>query len=424
MSWFHGAKVHDPQLDGSGPGFTRYTRNEFDRLRRQHNILVLVGNGFDLQVMQDYGRPVDSRYETFFHHLKMRGFDPANVLVGHMDTERRLHEQHGGHDDWSDIEAAVAKTLAEGQHSAVDLLTDLRAIQAAFAQFLQMVAPSELLEKLGAEAAEQKSSHTSLAEFLADITDRDEYLKMRFPRRADHYGLFNFQFVNFNYTTLLDDYVYLDPKQFDPLEYSTVDTNFSFKNDPRVHRNPGGTVDGGYSSYVLTDVVHPHGILSTPRSLLFGVDAEDNYKEYRGEQHRLKKAYWSQAHALYRGHFAQADLFIIFGCSLGGSDGWWWRNIVRGLRQQKEQTLERTSKDAAAEVVHEQAELIIYWWNGSGRHTVDSVKDLFFAGAGVPAGDPDRQDLAERIHVVLYDAETPQTFLNTRRPSRVHDTDS
>lgn len=45
MSWFHGAIVEDSTLDGSGPGFTRYTRHEFEKLRRQHNILVLVGMG-------------------------------------------------------------------------------------------------------------------------------------------------------------------------------------------------------------------------------------------------------------------------------------------------------------------------------------------------------------------------------------------
>ena len=205
MSWFHGATIQNPMLNGSGPGFTRYTRNEFDKLRRQHNIMVLVGNGFDIQVLQDYNRHVDSRYETFYHYLKMRGFDPANVLVQHMETELELHQHTGGHRDWSDVEAALASTLASGAHAVDALLTDLRAIQAAFAQFLQMVAPSELLEQLGADAAECKWSHTSLAEFLADVTDRNAYLTMQFPKRVDHYDLFNFQFMNFNYTTLLDD---------------------------------------------------------------------------------------------------------------------------------------------------------------------------------------------------------------------------
>ena len=417
MSWFHGATIQNPMLNGSGPGFTRYTRNEFDKLRRQHNIMVLVGNGFDIQVLQDYNRHVDSRYETFYHYLKMRGFDPANVLVQHMDAELQLHQRTGGHGDWSDVEAALASTLASGAHAVDALLTDLRAIQAAFAQFLQMVAPSELLEQLGADAAECKWSHTSLAEFLADVTDRNAYLTMQFPKRVDHYDLFNFQFMNFNYTTLLDDYVYLDPKQFDPFRHSTVDTNFLFKNDPNTHLNPGGKVDYGYSTYLLTDVVHPHGILSTPRSVLFGIDAEDDYKKHRDPAHRLKKAYWSQAHALYRGCFAQTDLFIIFGCSLGESDGWWWRNIVECLRQPKHQSRSESQADGQSEILTEEAELIIYWWQRSGEHTAETVKDRFFKAAGLLDSDPDRHALADRVRVVLYDDATPRVFLNSRRSS-------
>lgn len=129
--------------------------------------------------------------------------------------------------------------------------------------------------------------------------------------------------------------------------------------------------------------------------------------------HRLKKAYWSQAHALYRSHFAQTDLFIIFGCSLGVSDGWWWRNIIQGLKQHKQQTYRPglTKEDVT---VHEAAELIIYWRQGSEKETVESVKDRFFNGAGVPTGHGDRQTLADSIHVVLYNDATLRTFLRTQ----------
>src|SRR5699024_3022332 len=103
MSWFYGAKIRDSKLDGSGPGSTRYSRDEFAMRRRQHSILVFVGNGFDLQVMKEFSRSVASRYEPCSHYLAMSGSDPSNALVRHMDTERRRHDQDGGHEDWSDI---------------------------------------------------------------------------------------------------------------------------------------------------------------------------------------------------------------------------------------------------------------------------------------------------------------------------------
>ena len=41
-------------------------------------------------------------------------------------------------------------------------------------------------------------------------------MSLEFPPRVNHYDLFNYLFVDFNYTTLLDNYIYLDQDQFDP----------------------------------------------------------------------------------------------------------------------------------------------------------------------------------------------------------------
>lgn len=417
MSWIKGAANDDPQQGGGGPGFTRYTTDEYDRLRRQHNIMVLVGNGFDIQLLKDYCQPTDSRYAPFYYYLKMRDFDPENVLFRHMEDELKLHQLHGGHSDWSNVEAAISHALEQRPGQADKVFADLQAVQAAFAQFLQMVAPSSLLDQIGTDARRHSWGHASLSNFLSDIGDAEDYKSLDFPQRVDHYSLFNYLFVNFNYTTLLDNYIYLDQDQFDPLKHRTVDTNFRFKDDPRSHRQPEKEPDLGYSGYVTSNIIHPHGILSTPRSLLFGIDAADDYKKTRTASDHLKKPYWSQAHALYRNHFTQADLFIIFGCSLGDSDGWWWRSIVRALRTEKAQTYLSEHPGKAGEVVKERAELIIYRRQENDQYTVDSVKDQFLGAAAVPEDAPDRQEILDRIHVVIYDDQTPRTFLNTRYPA-------
>lgn len=419
MSWIRGAGSNDPKQNGSGPGFTRYTTDEFDRLGRQHNIMVLVGNGFDIQALHDYSQPTDSRYEPFYHYLEMRNFDRTNLLFCHMTEQLELHRRCGGHSNWSDVESAIAASLKKNPPQPYKVFEDLQAVQAAFAQFLQMVAPSHLLDEIGNDAREHAWGHASLSEFLRDVSSKQDFEALDFPHRVNHHDLFNFLFVNFNYTTLLDNYIYLDQHQFDPLKHRTVDTNFIFKNDPRGFWRPGREPDLGYSGYVTSGVIHPHGVLSTPRSLLFGIDAEDDYKKTRTPTDYLKKPYWSQAHALYRNHFAQADLFIIFGCSLGESDGWWWRNILRALSTTKRQTCSANHAARPGEVVEELAELIIYRRQDSDQHTVESVKDQFLASAAVALEAEVRQAVSDRIHVIIYDDETPRTFLNTRRPGGV-----
>lgn len=377
--------------DGRGPGYVKYSKNMFTKLDKQHNIMVLVGNGFDIQVLRDYGQPVDSRYSSFYYHLKMRDFDSANRLLIHM--EEALVE---GRENWSDIEAAVAGAVEAGRHRTQDIFADLRVIQAQFAEFLQGVVPNRLLGNLGEDAVANEWSIRSLAEFLRDIKDAETFKSMRFPTNTGtHYGLFNFLFVNFNYTTLLDNYVFLDQLQFSPRKWSTVDTNFSFKNDPGGHFHPGNVTDAGQSGYVLTDVVHPHGVLSTPRSLLFGIDAEDDYDKGQNSYNQLKKPYWAQSNVLFRSHFAQTELFIIFGCSLGESDGWWWRNIAHAV----------SSGDA---------EVIIYRRKEVGL-TVQSVKDSFLRVSGFDRPSAVRTELEKKLYVVVYEDSDERVFLSTRR---------
>lgn len=375
---------------GRGPGFVSYTQDELQVLSQQHNIMVLVGNGFDIQVLHDYHRPVDSRYEPFYHYLRMHGFNPNNLLLKHMQEELGKNRKN-----WSDIEAAVAAAVDGGHQTPARIFTDLRPIQAKFAEFLQEVVPSTLLSKLGEDAVSYEWSITSLSEFLRDITNKSEFQAMRFPESVGHHDLLNFLFVNFNYTTLLDNYVYLDQVQFNPRKHRTVDTNFSFRNDPRGHLSANNATDAGQSGYVLTDVVHPHGILSTPRSLLFGIDAADDYDRAKDPYNQLKKPFWAQSNVRYRGHFAQTELFVIFGCSLGDSDGWWWRNIAKAIKERE-------------------SELIIYRRQDSDGHTTASVKERFFDAAGVDGHE--RINLAGMIHVIIYEDSIDRVFLNTRRP--------
>lgn len=58
-------------------------------------------------------------------------------------------------------------------------------------------------------------SKKSLSLFLKDLSEVD-FKKFKFPKTTTHYNMFNFLFVNFNYTSLLDSYIYLDKNQFDP----------------------------------------------------------------------------------------------------------------------------------------------------------------------------------------------------------------
>lgn len=53
--------------------------SDYSELRRQHNIMVLVGNGFDIQVTRRYQSRFSPRYPAFYHYLASRDFDPPQT---------------------------------------------------------------------------------------------------------------------------------------------------------------------------------------------------------------------------------------------------------------------------------------------------------------------------------------------------------
>ena len=161
-----------------------------------------------------------------------------------------------------------------------------------------------------------------------------------------------------------------------------------------------GDENTGWSSYLRTEVVHPHGQQSIPRSLLFGIDAPDNFNPGTHPHKKLMKPYWAMNNIEFGHLFSEVRLFIVFGCSLGATDGWWWRHILGAL------DIERGDEQA-------QCELIVYWWSGGTSITPREVIDMFFAGAGIGAGDAIRDRVRDRIQCVVYTDEGPPIWLAT-----------
>lgn len=209
------------------------------------------------------------------------------------------------------------------------------------------------------------------------MNDLDSSCDIEFPSNTGHYDLFNYVFFNFNYTSLLDDYLYLDKVQFDPHRWKGVDTNFEFypQFDP-----PAGNPTM-WSSYLLTDIIHPHGVQSVPRSILFGIDMK-KYHKGKSEEKRFVKSYWAQYEIKYRPYFEDAELFIIFGMSLSITDGWWMDQIFDAILNNK-------------------AEFIIYKY---GTEDEETVKEAFMKACIRHRKTPEEEimEVKERIFVVSF----------------------
>lgn len=367
--------------------------DRFDNVRSQHNVMALVGNGFDIQVLSGLGETTDTRYESFYHYLKFRKFDSNNRIL------QRMEQLRGHAENWSDIEAAIGHLLDSDRVSADEVISDLNEMQREFSSFLDQVATPDVLSRVGELVVSNQLTMTTFTEFLGDIADPAEYCKMRFPQRFDIGDLLNFKFINFNYTTMLDDFVYLDQRQFDPHPHRGSDRNINFHPNPLGHPRTSAwhTERKGFiaSSYLVSEVVHPHGIQSTPRSLLFGID------ESAGDAQKLSKPYWAQNLVKYGSLFAETHLFIIFGCSLGATDRWWWRAIVQGLQE------------------NDDADLIIYRrQSASSPIAADRIRSEFAEAAGCGGDRGILSLLADKARVVLYGDATERAWLNSNEQTK------
>ncbi|MGL5827771.1 MAG: AbiH family protein [Nocardioides sp.] len=384
-------------------GYRTFTKAEYSRLRSQHNIMVLVGNGFDIQVTRRYKSRFSPRYPAFYHYLASRDFDSSNLVVQQMAAAKE-----DGQENWSDIESAIGNLVRpEGAwHSADAVYEATLAVQTAFSEYLELVAPPKLLARIGQDSASNSLAIRSMADLIGDVAEGSPtFSSFAFPEETAHYDLFNYLFVNFNYTPLLDDYVFRDAQQFQPQAHKHADRNFMFRPNPKNHSDGHGNHETGWSGYVRSEVIHPHGQQSIPRSLLFGIDAPDGLDQGRDSLRRLMKPYWAMSRIEYSHLFPDTRLFIVFGCSLGESDGWWWRRVYEALNRQ-------TAEGSPL------SELIIYWWTPvANRVPRETVLDTFFAcvtaNSDAPEAEAERTSVEERIQVVVYTDESAPVFLAT-----------
>ena len=91
--------------------FEKYTKKTFDLLKKQHNILVLVGNGFDVALLKKHNvgkmKGKTSSYIDFYEYIRYYNFsDENNILFKQMTRDREEHRN-----DWSDFELTIKRLV-------------------------------------------------------------------------------------------------------------------------------------------------------------------------------------------------------------------------------------------------------------------------------------------------------------------------
>lgn len=375
-------------------GHQKYHTNNFKDLRTQHNIMAFIGNGFDIQVLKalDINSKTTS-YVDFYYWLDYnKRISSENKIYIHMKEEKEK-----GNELWSDFEIGLATLCSQPHFDGERLFSDLSEIQMYFATYLNEIITAKTLIAIGNASSKNRWAINTLSKFIADL-DAEDFGNITFKEECGHYDLFNWFFVNFNYTSIFDNYIHLDKGQFDPHPYVHADRNFQFFPGFNKFGHPTAlTNPTEFSSYLLTDIAHPHGLQNIPKSMLFGFDNSRQVSYSNRTTSKFMKPYWGQNDKKYSRFFSDTRLFIIFGHSLGSTDEWWWKYIVETI-------------------LTSEAELIIYNYLHSGNsqqlasaEQKKIVKNRFMKASGARLSKDDCTKVTNKIFVVNFNQETNRT---------------
>ena len=252
---------------------------------KENKIVVLVGNGFDIQILKHFKSTIDTSYHSFYNFLswKYAAKVQNNVIIQKMKVDKL---------------GKIIKAPEFGGRESLPLNT--------------------------------------MQSFIGDLTKKERE-KLQFKLKISHHNIIDFTLFNFNYTPLFDNYITLDKTNFDPHGYKNSPNNFH----PQLAFD--GTKQEIYTQLV-TRIFHPHGYQHTPRSMLFGFDNPGQIiRNYKGDLYTNKevqdyvkyflKPYWAENDRNYKKYLDEAELFIVFGHSIGDSDRYWWQSIAQNLIQ-------------------------------------------------------------------------------------------
>ena len=342
------------------------------------NVVAIIGNGFDVSVLGRYRKDgVSSKYSKFCDFLIYKNFNKDNIVFKRMQADKAA-----GKDNWSDFENTIDIMAKEGVEPE-SLENALNELSEYFYEFIDGVADRNLNIRLNRDARNKGLGEKSLKGFLMDLSENEFHRIIRVTDTISNYTHYEFSFLNLNYTYLFDNYIHLG-KDFDPHPYVYSSNNICLDlNSKGYCHKEFSTFKDPLVKLVSNQVMHPHGCYSIPDSLIFGT-ANNTHD-------RLNKNYWFDNSQKYTEILSKAQLIVVFGCSLGESDAWWWNHIYTQLKEEK-------------------SYLMIYFYNKRHKKTEDEVRDLFIERSGNSPDSTEKSKITERIAVRLYENDSDHDF--------------
>lgn len=270
------------------------------------NITFLIGNGFDLNLK------LNTRYSDFYKYYIKN--DPNDLISKSIKKDYEM---------WSDLEVALGEFLKNiNENQIVEFLDSKSTLEMMLSEYLTLENNRVYIKDEKALAEEFRGN---VSNFFSDFNalDKDHYHQVIKATKAQ----INYNFITFNYTSILDMIV------------STTQKNCK----PFANHSAGST---GYND-VLILPHHIHGKLT--EDLILGLDNTEQILNNKLKTNPQLTNYIVKSAvnaALGEKKIEKAKEIIdkskyvcLFGLSIGDTDGMWWSYIIEWLQREKDNRL-------------------------------------------------------------------------------------
>lgn len=261
------------------------------------NILYIIGNGLDIQ----YG--LKTKYSDFYEY-QLPIYKEKSITENYCNIiyDNILLGQGDNWENWSDLELALGELTKNPEVNEEEFMNALDDVNLDLNTYLQI--EQEKFDLTGKSIDIQKNLKSMFSQIPDALKERVlEYIQS-FSIVTDYVTI-----LTLNYTSILDQLI----------EKEKGEKYKSFRNHD-------------YGCFIK-NVEHAHGTLDF--SLILGVNDESQLnKEYKRSNKKSLIKEELQAQVRDNRHFKNlklidwADLIIIFGTSIGATDGYLWKEIA------------------------------------------------------------------------------------------------
>ena len=270
------------------------------------NITFLIGNGFDLNLK------LNTRYSDFYKYYIEN--DPKDLLSKSIKNDYEM---------WSDLEIGLGEFLKDIDENQIEEFLDSKStLERMLSEYLTLENNRVHIKDEKAIAEEFKKKVLNFS-YDFNALDKDHYHQLIGSTKAQ----INYNFITFNYTSVLDTIVSATQKNCKPF---------------------GNHISGstGYNDSIISPH-HIHGKLT--EDLILGLDnAEQILNEKLKSNPKLtnyiiksvvNKALGEKKIEKAKEIIDKSKYVCLFGLSIGDTDGMWWSYIIEWLKREKDNRL-------------------------------------------------------------------------------------